>query len=102
MNLISGETLLPSVVRLFFTLQDCNGQGITGKTESDFIVSENNEEISVFESSQQLIPSTLDLKTLLLLDMSGSIVDSGSLSNLQEAAISFTRSLTNSQSVYHI
>ena len=101
MNLLSGETLEPSVIRLFFTLRDCNDYGITGKTAEDFVISEDGSEISVFESSQQLIPSSLgyDIKTLLLLDMSGSIVSSGNLPNLQESASNFVTSVAGTQSV---
>ena len=101
MNFLSGETLQPSVIRLFFTLEDCNGLGVTGKTEEDFVVSEDGTEISIFESSQQLIPSSLayDIKTLLLLDMSGSIVQSGNLPQLQAAARQFVGSVSGSQSV---
>ena len=57
MNLLYGETYSPSVVRLYFTLRDCNENGVVGKSESDFTVSEDDSELSVFESEQQLIPS---------------------------------------------
>ena len=101
MNLLSGETLEPSVIRLFFTLRDCNDYGITGKTADDFVISEDGSEISVFESNQELIPSSLgyDIKTLLLLDMSGSIVASGNLPNLQDSETKFVNSVAGTQSV---
>ena len=41
MSLFDAESYAPSVVRLFFTLEDCNGEGVTDKNESDFFISEN-------------------------------------------------------------
>ena len=60
--------------------EDCNGLGVTGKTEEDFVVSEDGMR-SPSLTSRQLIPSSLgyDIIILLLLDMSGSIVQSGNL-----------------------
>ncbi len=68
-----------------------------GKLESDFTIAEDGSEISVYESEQQIVTSSLgyDIRNLLLLDMSGSIVDSGSLPSLQSAANSFVTSLNN-------
>ena len=99
MSLLSGESYTPSVVRLYFTLRDCNGNGVIGKTGEDFSVLEDSSEISIFESEQQIISSSLgyDIKSLLLLDMSGSIVDSGNLGSLQSAATSFVQSLNEQE-----
>ena len=104
MNLLYGETYSPSVVRLYFTLRDCNENGVVGKSESNFTVFEDDSEISVFESEQQLIPSSLgfDIKNLLLLDMSGSIVESGNLPSLQSAATSFVESLTEQEVAIYV
>ena len=81
MEIQEGEALFPSVVRIAFKLT-CDGSPVPDKTETDFTIQEDGETISQFESDQQLVPTVagFQLSTLLLLDMSGSMVVSAILS----------------------
>jgi uncharacterized protein YegL len=100
MTLLEGQTFEPSVVRFFFKVQ-CDGEPVPGLTEDDFIVLEDDSEISLFESAQEIVTdaNSYELSSLLLLDMSGSIVDSGSLIGLQAAAIGFIETLGGTQNL---
>jgi Mg-chelatase subunit ChlD len=100
MILHEGGTDAPSVVRLVFQLT-CDGEPVPGLEESDFEVFEDGESISVFESDQQIVPTVAlyQLSTLLMLDMSGSMVESGNLPALQEAASTFIAKLGGDQEV---
>ena len=91
MNLLEAETLLPAVVRVFFRLTNCDGEAVPGLTEADFTVLEDGDSISIFESSQQIVPTVAgyQLSTLLLLDMSGSMVAAGLVDDLQAATRTF-------------
>jgi len=88
MDVLNHSTLTPSAVSVFFTLNTCEGEGAPGFDGEDFTLYENGDEISAYESKQEIVPSSrgYDIATALLLDLSGSIVDSGNLSNLQDAA----------------
>jgi len=99
LSLLAGEAFRPSVVRLFFSLRDCDDGGITDATETSFTIYEDGGEISIYESDQQIIPqeAAYEIKNLLLLDMSGSIVESGNLPPLQQAATTFTDSLSEQE-----
>lgn len=95
------ETQLPNVIRLYFTAQDCDGIGITDKTVADFNVIEGTDDITIEESSRQLLDNfvAFDIRTMLLIDMSGSLQDSGYLPTVQSAARSFVNDLVWSQPV---
>jgi hypothetical protein len=90
MALQQAETVAPSVIRISFKLT-CDGDPMPGKTEEDFTISEDGDSISVFESAQQIVPTvaSFQLSSVLVLDMSGSMIESGNLPGLQIAADSF-------------
>jgi uncharacterized protein YegL len=90
MTLLEAETLLPAVVRIYFRLT-CDGHSVPDLTAEDFTVLEDGDSISIFESSQQIVPTVAgyQLSTMLLLDMSGSMVEAGLVDELQDAADTF-------------
>jgi len=90
MTMLDAEALFPSVVRIFFKLA-CDGRPVPDMADENFTILEDGSDISVFESSQQIVPTVAgyELSTLLLLDMSGSMVDAGLVGDLQEAATAF-------------
>jgi formylglycine-generating enzyme required for sulfatase activity len=100
MALEQAETVAPSVVRISFKLT-CDGEPIPGKTEEDFTISEDGDSISVFESAQQIVPTvaSFQLSSVLVLDMSGSMIESGNLPGLQIAANSFISTMGGHQSI---
>ena len=81
LTLLRGETGQPAVVKLFLTARSCDGEPLAGLTPEQFVVQEDGEEISTYESEQNTVkdPRQFRLVTVLLLDMSGSIVASGNL-----------------------
>ncbi len=99
MRLLRGETVGPSVVRLFLSLRDCEGGGIIDAAEADFTIQEDGEELSLSENDRQMIPqeAAYEVKDLLLLDMSGSLAESGDLALIQQAVTRFTESLDSQE-----
>ena len=100
MDFLEGSTDLPSVIQIIFRLK-CDGEPVPGLDEEDFSIFEDGESISVFESDQQIVPTVAryQLSTLLMLDMSGSMVESGNLPALQAAASTFIDKLGGEQEV---
>lgn len=67
-----GHTGSPSNVTLFFDAEDCQGRPITGLTEPDFRVVENDAALSS-EASLRILPQAgLSVFVTLLIDMSSS------------------------------
>ncbi len=94
MLMLEAEAMFPSVIRIFFKLT-CDDNAVPDMNDEDFTVLEDGSDISIFESSQQIVPTVAgyELSTLLLLDMSGSMVDAGLVDELQEAATAFIERL---------
>lgn len=91
----------PSVVNLFFQLSTCDGDPLAGVTAERFLIQENGREVSVFESQQQYTttPRCFESASVLMFDMSGSILSSGALPALQEAATAFAARVAAQQPV---
>jgi len=101
LTVLSQEAFLPSVVRISFQLSRCDGEPLPGKTPADFLITEDGTEVSRFESSQDFVTDErcFVLLTVLVLDMSGSILESGSLPDLQAAAIGFVETVIEEQTI---
>ncbi len=82
---------LPSNVSVFFRVEDGAGNGVAGLTESEFTIYENGSEISEFEATRKIQPNAqvFDYHITLLLDLSGSVLQSESLTALKDAAKGF-------------
>jgi hypothetical protein len=100
MDTLEADAFLPSVVRLAVKLR-CDGAPVTDKTEEDFSITEDGLEVSAFESDLSLVPTVAAFRLVnaMVLDMSGSIVDSGYLDDLQTAAQTFVERLGEDQEV---
>ena len=85
------EVKKPSNVTIFFKLEDANGSPLPNIPASAFAILENGDEISRFESRQAIRskPGTFSADTLLLLDLSGSVLGTDTLPRLREAARTF-------------
>jgi len=96
-EVLDGFATTPSNIMLFFGLQTCTGEPLLGLQKEDFVLSESGKPISLFESNLTILPrcTGFEFKSVLLLDMSGSIVHSGSLPLLQDAAKGFISQLTS-------
>jgi len=95
---LAGE---PSVVNVFFQLTTCTGKPLAGITAEEYLIREDGQEVSLFESQQQYTttPRCYTSAAVLMLDLSGSILASGNLPALQEAATQFATIVAPSQPV---
>lgn len=90
-DLLEGRAQKPSNIYLLFSVETCIGNPKAGLQAEDFEIREDGEFISVFESDQTILPrpQLYTLATVLLLDMSGSILESETLNPLKFSAKSF-------------
>ncbi len=81
----------PANVSVFFKLDTVDGRPITGLRTGDVLVYEDGDLISQYESRQTVLPMPGQFRshTLLLLDLSGSILESNNLGALKGAAREF-------------
>ncbi len=81
----------PANVSVMFKVETKDGTPVPGLVAADFKIYEDDGLISEYESQQSVIPKPGQFKsrTMLLLDLSGSILNSDSLSKLKPAAKSF-------------
>jgi hypothetical protein len=89
----------PSNVALYFTVETNDGEPVGGLDAKSFRIYEDDQLISPFESKQTILnPETAVVHyTLLLLDHSGSITESGSMHSLMAAAGPFAEKITKKQ-----
>ena len=79
----------PSNVAVYFTVDTAGGEPVGGLTAESFRIYEDGELVSPTESDQQIINPEVAAEhyTLLLVDMSGSVVETeGAVATLQAAA----------------
>ena len=84
----------PAKVSVSFKVETDDGQPVTDLNLQQFTLFENDAQISLFESSPQIIPdeSEFSFSSLLLLDFSGSVLNT-SLEPLKAGAIQFVEEL---------
>ncbi len=90
-NLLEGRAQQPSNIYLLFSVETCSGSPKAGISAEEFEIYEDGEFISIFESGQTILPRPrlYTLATVLLLDLSGSILESETLEPLKSSAQSF-------------
>src|SRR5690349_1229924 len=90
----------PNNVWVFFTVQK-GDDPVGGLSADDFKIYEDDEEVSKFESKQVIQNPEVAavMYTMLLVDMSGSITESGQADALVDAAQSFSDRVGKSQKV---
>jgi hypothetical protein len=81
----------PSNVAVYFTVETRKGDPVANLTPQDFKIYEDKQPVSNLESKQTILnPEVAAIHyTLLLIDMSGSVVDSGDMPTLIQAASTF-------------
>lgn len=91
LQLVDGSVQKPSNVAVYFSLRTREGKPVPGLTAEQFKIYEDGKIVSPFESKQTILnPEVAAIQyTLLLVDMSGSVTESGSLPSLEEAVKSF-------------
>lgn len=91
-QLVDASVQKPSNVALYFNVTRMNGEPVPGLTAEQFHIYEDEKLVSPFESKQTILnPEVASVHdTLLLVDMSGSVLQSGQLEALQDAVSRFT------------
>lgn len=93
-------TSLPCYVDAMFQVADLDGKGISDLTTDDFVVLEDNAQVSPTESGMVIkkkSASPYTFKTVLMLDNSASVT--ANLSQIKDAAVSLINNLTSGQEV---
>jgi hypothetical protein len=91
LQLVDASVRKPSNVAVYFTVDTTSGQPVANLQPTDFVISEDAKPVSVLESKQTILQEQIAAihYTLLLVDMSGSVVGSGDMPALMSAASSF-------------
>lgn len=91
----------PSNVAIYFKVQDNGGDPLGGLTADRFRIYEDDQLVSQFESKQTILnPEVAAVHyTLLLVDMSGSVSESGTGDTLVQAVGTFTDRVEKQQKV---
>ncbi|MCU0694170.1 MAG: VWA domain-containing protein, partial [Polyangiaceae bacterium] len=91
----------PSNVAVYFKVETSNGDPVGGLTADNFVIYEDGEIVSEYESKQTILnpEAAASHYTLLLVDMSGSISESGSSAEVVDAATAFTERVERFQKV---
>lgn len=84
----SLTTSLPSKVSWSFRVDTCAGEPVSGLSATQFTIFEDGKKVSAFESQQQIAAKgeRFRLYSIVLLDLSGSVLRSGDFDALQTAA----------------
>ena len=91
----------PSNVALYFSVVGSDGAGVAGLKAESFRIYEDDRLISPYESKQTILNPEVAVAhyVLMLVDLSGSIVESGSLPTLISAATSFADRMERGQKI---
>src|SRR4029079_5992771 len=91
LQMVDHSVHKPSNVAVYFTVETKGGEPVANLTPQDFRIYEDAQPVSILESKQTILqPEVAAIHyTLLLIDMSGSGVDSGDMPALIQAAGSF-------------
>ncbi len=84
----NAQTNSPSKVSLFFAIDSCEAKPVSGLPATAFDISEDGQPLDPFESQRTVQPKgqRFAMSSLLLLDMSGSILRGGQFAGLKAAA----------------
>lgn len=99
LQLHNASVQKPSQVALYFSLETSDGEPVGGLDAKAFKIYEDDQLISPFESKQTILNPEMSVVhyTLLLLDLSGSITESGSMHALMSASSGFAEKITKMQ-----
>lgn len=91
MELIEATTELPAKVRLFFQVDLGEEGNFRALNEGDFEIYENNSLISTLESQAKVQNETGSylFSSILLLDLSGSVLNGPDLNRVKDAAVNY-------------
>jgi hypothetical protein len=100
-KLVNSAQKKPNNVWVFFTVDRGKNDPVGGLAAEDFAIYEDGDLVSKFESKQTIQNPEVAavMYTMLLVDMSGSITESGSADTLVDASKSFADRLGKTQKV---
>lgn len=100
-TMLDASVQRPSNVAVYFTVDTADGDPVPGLTAEQFKIYEDGSPVSVLESKQTILNPEVAAahNTLLLVDMSGSVTESGDLPVIVEAAEQFTIKVQEFQKV---
>lgn len=95
-TLLDSSVDPPGLVQMLFSVE-CAGEPVTSVESADVTLAEGGATVSSAESDWRLDPVTaaLETYTLLLMDVSDSIIDQGTLETAQEVATDFASTLVD-------
>ncbi len=95
LDLLESSSEPPAKIRLFFKADFDNGDPIPGLEADNFTISENGSVISTSESLAQIQrdPGQFMFTSVLLLDLSGSVLNAEALPTLKASSIGFIESV---------
>lgn len=98
---VNSAEAKPNNVWVFFDVTEGKEEPVAGLEAKDFEIYEDDKRVSEFESQQVIQnPETAAVMyTLLLVDMSGSVAESGQVDALADSAIKFSESVGEHQKV---
>jgi hypothetical protein len=99
LQMVDRSVQKPSNIALYFTVDTTRGEPVADLKPDDFRIYEDGNPVSIYESRQTILqPDVAAVHyTLLLIDMSGSVVGSPDLNRLVEAAGSFSQRVARYQ-----
>ncbi|MFO0620915.1 MAG: VWA domain-containing protein [Polyangia bacterium] len=101
LTLYNAAVMKPSQVAVYFSVTDSGGKPVPNLTADKFRIYEDSGLVSVYESKQTILnPEVAAVHyTLLLVDLSGSITQSGAMEQLKPAVQSFADRVGSLQKV---
>jgi len=101
LTMLEASVQRPSNVAVYFTVDTADGEPVGGLAADSFRIYEDERLVSIHESKQTILnPEVAAVHyTLLLVDMSGSVTESGDLPTVIDAASSFADRIRNKQQV---
>jgi hypothetical protein len=93
LQMVDRSVQRPSNIAVYFTVDTSRGDPVADLTPADFHIYEDGQPVSVFESKQTILQPEVAAAhfTLLLVDMSGSVVGSPDLDKVVAGAASFAQ-----------
>jgi uncharacterized protein YegL len=101
LTLIDASVQRPSNIAVYFTVETRDGEPVAGLTADAFRIYEDDQPVSILESKQTILNAEVAAThyTLLLIDMSGSVTESGDVPVIVDAASAFSQRVEKFQKV---
>jgi hypothetical protein len=101
LGLLHSSARRPSNVAVYFTVDTSDDKPVPGLTADGFTIYEDGGKVSEYESKQTILNPQVAAShyTLLLMDMSGSVVESKHVDDIVSAATTFTQRVEKYQKV---